>query len=142
MAARGANLECSTSKGETLLTRAVACGHNRLVKLLVEKCGMHIDEPGYNQRTALQVAVANKDIVMVKQLIELNAQIPDSILNDVAQTGHLQLFRTLREHVRSLDQQDENGKFPLYYAIQNDAPKLVEELIKANAKITLRVGIF
>ena len=141
MIAHGADIHSTSNEGETLLTRAVTCGHSSIVRLMVENYGLLPDDPGHEQRTALQIAVSNMDVTMVKMLIELGALVPDRILNDVAKTGHIQLYKTLCEHVASLDQHDENGKFPLYHAIQNDAVKLAEELIKTNAKIVMRVCI-
>ena len=136
---KGANIQCTSSEGETLLTHAACLGHLDIIKLLVEKHSVDINETGFEGKTALQHGIFNGDMPLVKLLVQLGASIPDIIMNDVASTGHLGLFTTLHEHVHSLDAQDDAGRFPLYCAIQNNKLRMAEELIKAGAKLHLKV---
>lgn len=138
MMSKGANKHSTSSEGETLLTRASSLGLVEMVKLIVEELLLDPNEPGYEQKTALQLAVLNKDVSMVRTLQQLNVPIPNWLLNDVAKVGHVQIFSMLREHFYNLDLQDEMGKFPLYYAIQNNNLQMAEELIKSGAKLFLQ----
>ena len=84
-------------------------GHNKVVKLIIQRCG-NVNSTDDNGRSALIVA---------------------------SQHGHSEVVKTLIEHGAQVDMQDKNGMSSLMFASQNGHNDVVKMLINKESQVNI-----
>lgn len=132
----GADVNVINYEGYTLLVRAVSLGHHHLIPYLVETCKIDPDIAGEGAKTALHVAIENKDIHSLGELVKIDANIPQSVVNTLAQSGSMKLIEFVQTRFQlNWNEQDMKGKYPLFLAAERGFSEVVEFLLKLNVNI-------
>lgn len=113
------------------------CTKNDLIeadKLLAQGCSINIEDG--QRKTLLDTAISSKNKVLINYALERDAKINSFQL----------LFETYPDFdisiLKNIDQKDDNFFSAVQTACQNNYPKIVEALLKYNAKLNLFHELF
>lgn len=135
------NLDDPDRYGRTALMYAATYGRADIASHLISK-GADVEAKDNDGNTALTLACENNQIKTAEFLVKdcgvkIGVDIDGmSILSWAASNGHSKFTQYLLERKEiDVDVQDQNGFTPLMYAAVNGHKQVVEELLKAGAKI-------
>eukprot|EP01087_Luapelamoeba_hula_P016302 TRINITY_DN500_c1_g2_i1.p1 TRINITY_DN500_c1_g2~~TRINITY_DN500_c1_g2_i1.p1 ORF type:complete len:416 (-),score=38.82 TRINITY_DN500_c1_g2_i1:110-1357(-) len=131
LADRGANMNIGDNLGLTPLHYAVTSDDLHLVELLVSKCADHLvtDNSG---RSPYLIA---KERSLSAILAFLARKTPTGLLCNAAKNGDLAQVKQLLAQGVSIEQDDQNGKTALHWAVERKDVKMAALLIDMGANI-------
>lgn len=136
----GADVNDTTSYGDTSLIRACEDGEIELIKYLIAK-GADINQKGSLGATPLHEAARNGHLEIVKLLIENGAEISakgygnETPLFKAARGGYLQIMKLFLENGADIEAKDSRDNTPLMFAAWEGKTQAIELLLDQGAEI-------
>lgn len=128
------------NKVDTPLFDAIGIGSEKIVKYLVEKCKLDVNEEGW-AGSPLHCAVALCHENIVKYLVERGADInkknkqKDTALHIATELGNQKLVKLLIENGANVDAENDEGKTSLMIASLKGNENIVKYLLEHGAEI-------
>jgi ankyrin repeat protein len=140
LASRGANLHLCNNQGENAFAIATYNKHVNLINLLKNEYHIDIDARDKNGRTALMRSTIEQNHEIMKQQIELGANIRitdnarENILHKSARIGDQKGAQIALQYDKGLlSDANVDGNIPVFTAIQNGHFKLAQILLNAGS---------
>ena len=121
-------LDVKNHKGETILLYAIDQEDDELAEEMIE-AGADINATNNNLETPLYTAVNTNNYNMVKILLEKGA-----LINLAVRHGHLEGVKYNVLHCANINKESDGGT-PLYQAISNGYPDIIDFLLSSGADI-------
>ena len=129
---QGAHPDSRDSKGNTPLLVACHCGHNNIVRILINY-GASLDAVNHRGETCIHMAIGN---VRIMKRIVSNVQLSDDILFHAIR--HKDSMSLLLAHRANVNAVDSVGYTPIYYAALRGDDDAVRRLIEFGANLRHR----
>lgn len=119
---------------ETPLIAAVQCGHDQMVRLLLEQPEIEVDWQDEWQLTALVFALVSGHSSIVQQLLQANASVEKGFVSASTQ-GQCQTVEFLLQQKADVNFIDWSGNFALNVAAFEGHDNVISLLLNANATV-------
>ena len=132
-------------KGDSPLHLAAAYGHEEIVKFLLERPSIQVNQRGEFLKTSLFLAAETAGVRILKLLlaietidVNLGNQYNTTPLSAAAMKGEEECAELLLKHGADKDLKDDHGRSPLLWAAASGREKMVQRLLKAKVNTDIQ----